>query len=92
VSADPAEYGPAHQPDRPSWECPACGRPWPCTPAWEVLREQVLSAALGMYMVAMVNLAAGDMPGAEPGQLYARFIEPTGQRPGGAPTNGARPP
>jgi hypothetical protein len=22
----------AHQPDRPTWDCLACGEPWPCAP------------------------------------------------------------
>lgn len=81
MSQDPEEYGPAHQPQRPSWECTACGDPWPCARAWEVLREQFPSGALGMFMVTMLTIAAGDMPAARPGILYLRFIELTGHRP-----------
>lgn len=76
MSGDPAEYGPAHQPDRPTWLCEACGRPWPCEPGWEDLRERLPSGALGMFMVTMVGLAAGDMPESIPVALYIRFIEP----------------
>lgn len=29
-----------HVPARPSWDCSACGRPWPCDPAREELVVQ----------------------------------------------------
>jgi hypothetical protein len=78
--SDDEDYGPAHQPERPSWNCLACGNPWPCQPAWEYLRDVFPSAALAIYLTTMLGLAAADMPDARPAILYVRFIEQTGHR------------
>jgi hypothetical protein len=65
-----------HQPLRPSWDCAACGRPWPCQPAREALTRQYRGRGtwLTMYMLAHMTMAAADMPTAAYAELSERFI------------------
>jgi hypothetical protein len=41
-----------HQPDRPTWDCLACGEPWPCAPGKVELAEQgvVHRRSLRLYL------------------------------------------
>jgi hypothetical protein len=41
-----------HQPDRPTWDCLACGAPWPCAPGKVELAEQgsVHRRSLRLYL------------------------------------------
>ncbi|MBW6434507.1 hypothetical protein KZ829_12270 [Actinoplanes hulinensis] len=41
-----------HQPDRPAWDCLACGEPWPCAPGKVELAEQgaVHRRSLRLYL------------------------------------------
>jgi hypothetical protein len=41
-----------HQPDRPTWDCLACGEPWPCAPGKVELTEQgaVHRRSLRLYL------------------------------------------
>ncbi len=41
-----------HQPDRPTWDCLACGEPWPCAPGKVELVEQgsVHRRSLRLYL------------------------------------------
>lgn len=65
-----------HLADRPSWDCAACGRPWPCEPARERLtadhqHDQVaLAMLLWIYFEAYV-MEVGQGPATE---AYQRFI------------------
>lgn len=63
-----------HRPHRPSWDCLACGRPWPCDPAREGLAARLDRIALAMCMWDELESAAGDMPTAAPSELFERFI------------------
>jgi hypothetical protein len=41
-----------HQPNRPTWDCLACGEPWPCAPGKVELAEQgaVHRRSLRLYL------------------------------------------
>src|SRR4051794_13841654 len=39
-----------HSAERPSWDCRACGRPWPCDPAREHLQSEMDGTVLAVYM------------------------------------------
>ena len=64
-----------HKPLRPSWNCAACGEPWPCTERKIVFlqdfqgRRPFLRALLALWMYA----AAEDMD-VSAGDLHERFI------------------
>jgi hypothetical protein len=60
-----------HTPARPSWDCQACERPWPCDPAREELVRDPHAAVLMRLHLAD---AVGDMPWAPPGELLERFV------------------
>jgi hypothetical protein len=59
---------------RPSWDCAACGRPWPCDPAQEELATTLSPVALRTRMWARLERAALDAPHVPPGELFERFL------------------
>jgi hypothetical protein len=64
-----------HSADRPSWDCRACGKPWPCEPARAgLLREHGLGAGLAMLGWAYLEEAASDLSTGSPADLFERFI------------------
>jgi hypothetical protein len=68
-----------HLPGRPSWDCLACGRPWPCDPAREALAVEFLGHRLGLavYLGAQFAGAAEDLDAMarfEPADLYDRIL------------------
>ena len=65
-----------HLPARPSWDCVACGRPWPCDPAREHLVSSTESAtSLTVYMYGYFQEANTQLPPpAPPDELYERFL------------------
>ncbi|HEX8631241.1 MAG TPA: hypothetical protein VF755_24035 [Catenuloplanes sp.] len=63
-----------HVPARPSWECSACGRPWPCAPARAELSEAFDPVELGVLAGERLAEAAGDLPALSPEQLFERFL------------------
>lgn len=64
----------AHQPARPSWDCRACDRPWPCDPARERLSRLYTRTMLAIYTQQQMALAIQDMPTVAPAELYERFL------------------
>ncbi len=62
---------PAH---RPTWDCAACGKPWPCDTA----REQLATAYTRTYLVLFMSVdmveAARDNPHLPPWELHQRFL------------------
>lgn len=62
-----------HVAHRPSWDCLACGKPWPCDPAREELRTEMDLVQLAIYMWANLEEAVGDMP-VSMGDMFDRFI------------------
>ncbi len=53
----------SHLPRRPSWECRACGEPWPCQPACTILDAQYRDApgSRHTYLTDMAAVAAFDL-------------------------------
>lgn len=62
----------SHVAERPSWDCGACGDPWPCLVARVSLKQHLSPEALRTTMALFVHTAASiDMP--LDVALYARF-------------------
>jgi hypothetical protein len=59
---------------RPSWDCRACSKPWPCDPAREGLASEMDRVSLAIYMWTNLEEAIGDMPTGPPSELFERFI------------------
>jgi hypothetical protein len=70
-----------HLPERPSWDCLSCGKPWPCDPAREELVGRLDRIGLAMYAWDRLEEAAGELPQAPVGELFERFLAWT-RRPG----------
>jgi hypothetical protein len=70
-----------HVPGRPSWDCLACGKAWPCDPAREHLAATHTPTQLAMLMWAQLEGAAFDLPGTPVGEMFDRFVKWT-WRPG----------
>jgi hypothetical protein len=65
----------AHSPARPSWDCRACGRPWPCDPAREQLALQA-GGSIALATAAWVYLEefCRDQPAGPTSEAFDRFI------------------
>jgi hypothetical protein len=63
-----------HIADRPSWDCLACEKPWPCDPAREQLAGEMDSMQLAMYAWVNLEEAAEDMPAMSPDEMFERFL------------------
>ena len=64
-----------HLADKPSWDCLACGKPWPCDPAREsMVAEYGQGVGLAMLAWQYLEEAVGDMPEGPPAELFERFI------------------
>lgn len=63
-----------HLAKRPSWDCLACGKPWPCDPAREHLAAMHSPTRLAMLQWGNLEDAAGDLPGMPVAEAYDRFI------------------
>jgi len=84
-----------HTGDRPSWDCVACGQPWPCANAKDLLITEFRGypSVLAIYMSAQMCEAVLDLTahGTEPPtDLFDRFMSwvhlasANGARAGGA--------
>lgn len=71
---------PEHKPLRPSWRCPNCGIPWPCSAAKLRLlgRYRQDRPGLLVYMAEVQEEAVADLtklnPGATLPDLTTRFV------------------
>lgn len=65
----------AHEPD-PRWDCPACGKAWPCDPARERMRIEYAGnpVGLGEHMFGRLGQATSVLHAEPPAVLFARFI------------------
>jgi len=65
-----------HVPDRPSWDCRACGEQWPCAPAQGALLVEFAGflSVLRIYMSAQLGSAVDEIPEPVPVDLYDRFM------------------
>lgn len=59
---------------RPSWDCGACGRPWPCDPARERLRATHGPTPLRILMWGYLEDAAPQLRDAPAGEVFDRFL------------------
>jgi hypothetical protein len=76
--AQPAATVRVHAPERPSWDCLACGQPWPCDPAREELKADLDRVSLAIYMWNQLEVAVRDLPPTPPAEIFERFIKWTG--------------
>jgi hypothetical protein len=63
-----------HEPQKPSWDCGTCGKPWPCDPAREHMAAYLGRVALAVYMCQRLDEAAGDLRNVPPSELFERFL------------------
>ena len=63
-----------HTPARPSWDCRACGRPWPCDAARKRLTGELGRVDLAVLMWDHIEEAARDMPRIPASELFDRFL------------------
>ena len=68
-----------HLRGRPSWDCLACGRPWPCAPAKDRLLSEFRRhpSSLTIYMSSYMGEAMNDLTAhgeSPPPDLYERFL------------------
>jgi hypothetical protein len=63
-----------HQPAYPSWDCKACGKPWPRDPTRECLTTLYDPTTLSIVMAERLNEAAGDLSSDRPSKLFDRFL------------------
>lgn len=68
-----------HLEERPSWDCQACGRPWPCDHAREELATGLSPAALRIEMWNRLEAACLDMPHGPASEMFERFLHWTGR-------------
>ena len=66
--------GSEHIAARPSWDCLACGKPWPCDPARESLAAELDRVRLAMYAWTNLEEAAGDLRGMPAHEAFDRFL------------------
>jgi hypothetical protein len=66
--------GVEHQPIRPSWDCRACDKPWPCDPARAWLTLIYPRTTLSMHAAERLAEAALDVPTTTPAELFERFL------------------
>lgn len=63
-----------HIETRPSWDCLACDKPWPCDPAREALVLELSATSLRIHMWIRLEVAAEDLPASPAGELFDRFL------------------
>lgn len=72
--------GVEHLPERPSWDCRSCGKPWPCERVREALAAEYSThpLSLNLYLASQLSRAIDDLaksPGWDiPPDLYDRFM------------------
>ncbi|MDT4992533.1 MAG: hypothetical protein QOH97_2425 [Actinoplanes sp.] len=63
-----------HTPQRPIWECRACGESWPCDPARVQLIAEMDRINLAVYMWLNLEYAVLEIPAMPASELFDRFI------------------
>ena len=66
--------GRGHVAGRPSWDCLACGRPWPCDPARECLAAAMDPIQLAMDAWTCLERAVGELPSRPAAEAFDRFV------------------
>ena len=67
-----------HTAVRPSWDCRACRRPWPCATARDRLRAELTGTQLRIYAWTTLEEAVADLSGLPGPALFQRFMSWTG--------------
>ena len=67
-----------HTPQRPTWNCLACEKPWPCDQARADLKADHDRTQAAIYMWQQLEEAVHDLPPAPAAQIFERFIKWTG--------------
>ena len=75
---DRVDFEPQHIEERPSWDCRACGQPWPCEIARKELKAELSPTLLSVHMWTRLEVAAEDEPDTSAAALFRRFIGWTG--------------
>ena len=73
--------GAQHQPSRPSWDCRACARPWPCEDARQRLAQLYGRVTLSIFMADRLLEATRDLTTVTPAELFDRFLAWTRTQP-----------
>jgi hypothetical protein len=65
-----------HTPERPTWDCRRCTKPWPCDPARERLRKEYAEypTVTALYLTSQQRHYLDDSPDFSLDELYERFI------------------
>jgi hypothetical protein len=63
-----------HTAERPSWDCRACEKPWPCDPAREQLAAEMEPTQLRIFMWLNIEEAADQLTDMPAGEMFARFL------------------
>lgn len=63
-----------HTETRPSWDCRACGKPWPCDPAREALATELSLIEVRTLMWMRLEEAALELPPGPVTELFERFL------------------
>lgn len=74
AEGDRAITGREHLPNRPGWDCWACGQDWPCEPAQDAFAETYDVPSLAEFMGDLLVTAAKDLPWLEIPDLAGRFV------------------
>jgi hypothetical protein len=64
-----------HDAGHPSWDCLACGQPWPCNMARDALKAVLDRMQLAVYMWARFDEAVNELPPHLPSELFKRFLK-----------------
>ena len=63
-----------HMAHLPSWDCLACGKPWPCDPAREAMLRDMDATQLAIYVWVCLEEAAEHLPGLPYEEAMDRFM------------------
>ena len=63
-----------HVAARPSWDCRACVKPWPCAPAREHLAGELDPVSLAVFMWLNLDEASAHLRNEPVSDLFDRFI------------------
>jgi hypothetical protein len=63
-----------HVADRPSWDCRACGKPWPCEPAREQLAAEYGQGTQLTLWMSIDMIDAARETKLKPHEIYQRFV------------------
>jgi hypothetical protein len=67
--------GVEHVPERPSWACATCRKPWPCSPARErMVAETRGGLTLALLMTGYLEDFGTDQAAAPVAAAYRRFL------------------